>query len=196
MAAIDKAAIAWSIAIVAVGVGIAALGMSGEQLTPIANQPVVKATVPPVVPAKTEPQKDPFADLAQKVKEQQPTEKKMAEDMKMTEKAPAAPAAPTVAKTASVSMPSGTAVPGCEETNACYIPASVTIAAGGKVTWKNDDTAAHTVTSGTPANGPDGTFDSSLVMGGKTFEVTLDKAGSYDYFCMVHPWMTGKVIVK
>ena len=38
---------------------------------------------------------------------------------------------------------------------------------GGEVTWTNDDTAAHTVTSGSAADGPDGLFDSSLFMAGK-----------------------------
>ncbi len=98
--------------------------------------------------------------------------------------------------TVEVSMPTGTSVPGCEETDSCFIPSSVSISAGSTVVWMNDDTAAHTVTSGGPVGGPDGVFDSSLVMGGASFEVTFDDAGSYDYFCMVHPWMTGIVNVS
>lgn len=100
--------------------------------------------------------------------------------------------------TASVSVPAGTSVPGCEETNECYVPYEVTIDVGGEVTWSNDDTAAHTVTSGTPADGPDGLFDSSLFMAGSTFSVKFDgyEPGSYNYFCMVHPWMTGIVAVQ
>ncbi|KAG2473037.1 MAG: putative Amicyanin [Nitrosopumilales archaeon] len=90
----------------------------------------------------------------------------------------------------------GSSVPGCEETNTCFIPSSVKINVGDTVSWSNDDTAAHTVTSGKPATGPDGNFDSSLLMVGKTFDVTFDNSGSYDYFCMVHPWMVGKVVVK
>jgi plastocyanin len=101
----------------------------------------------------------------------------------------------TTPMTAKVSMPSGTSVPGCEETNACYMPATVSIQKGGTVTWSNDDTAAHTVTSGSPKSGPDQVFDSSLVLGGKTYAFTFQNTGSYDYFCMVHPWMTGKVQV-
>jgi len=98
--------------------------------------------------------------------------------------------------TVEVSMPTGTSVPGCEETDACYIPSSVSVSTGSTVVWINDDTAAHTITSGSPTGGPDGVFDSSLVMGGALFEVTFDDAGSYDYFCMVHPWMTGIVNVS
>lgn len=99
-------------------------------------------------------------------------------------------------KTVEVTIPSGTSVPGCEETNECFIPASVSIKKGDTVTWKNNDSAAHTVTSGSPADGPSGIFDSSLLIGGGSFEHTFDSSGSYDYFCMVHPWMTGNVQVS
>jgi len=100
------------------------------------------------------------------------------------------------AETASVSAPAGTSVPGCEETNECFVPSEVTIDVGGEVTWSNDDSAAHTVTSGSAADGPDGVFDSSLFMAGTTFSATIDEAGTYPYFCMVHPWMVGTVIVQ
>ena len=98
----------------------------------------------------------------------------------------------------SISVPAGTSVPGCEETNECYLPYEVTVNVGDEVTWSNDDTAAHTVTSGTPADGVDGLFDSGLFMGGATFSVMFDdyEPGNYNYFCMVHPWMEGIVIVQ
>ncbi|MFB5626025.1 MAG: plastocyanin/azurin family copper-binding protein [Nitrosopumilus sp.] len=95
-----------------------------------------------------------------------------------------------------VSLPVGSAVPGCEETNECYLPYEVTISAGSSVSWINDDSAAHTVTSGTVDAGLTGIFDSGLFMAGQTFEFTFDESGTFDYFCMVHPWMTGKVIVN
>jgi len=100
--------------------------------------------------------------------------------------------------TASVSLPTGSSVPGCEDTNECYLPYEVTIEVGGEVTWSNDDSAAHTVTSGGAATGgPDGNFDSSLFMAGTTFSVVFDdyEEGEYPYFCIVHPWMSGVVIV-
>ena len=90
----------------------------------------------------------------------------------------------------------GSATPGCEETNNCFIPSVATIEAGGTVTWENTDNAAHTATSGTPTDGPDGVFDSSLMMVNGSFSHTFDTAGTYDYFCMVHPWMEGTVIVE
>ena len=94
-----------------------------------------------------------------------------------------------------VSLPEGTSVPGCEETDTCYIPSSVSIGVGETVTWSNDDTAAHTVTSGTASGGPEGVFDSSLFAAGTTFSHTFEEEGTFDYFCMVHPWMVGNVIV-
>ncbi|MDH3394929.1 MAG: PEFG-CTERM sorting domain-containing protein [Nitrosopumilus sp.] len=99
------------------------------------------------------------------------------------------------AEQVSVSVPQGTSVPGCEGTNECFLPYMVTIHPGDEVVWSNDDTAAHTVTSGTTDAGADGVFDSSLFMAGATFSHTFDTLGEYDYFCMVHPWMLGKVFV-
>ena len=97
--------------------------------------------------------------------------------------------------TAIVSVPAGSAVPGCDDTNECYLPFETNVAIGATVSWINDDSAAHTVTSGLPAT-PDGVFDSSLFMAGAVYEFTFDDAGTYDYYCMVHPWMTGIVNVN
>ena len=97
---------------------------------------------------------------------------------------------------ATVTNAPGSSTPGCEETDNCFVPSTVVITAGGTVTWENTDTAAHTASSGTAAGGPDGVFDSSLVMAGGSYSVTLDDAGTYPYFCMVHPWMSGTVIVE
>ena len=90
----------------------------------------------------------------------------------------------------------GSATPGCEETDTCFIPSTATIEEGGTVTWENTDNAAHTASSGTPEGGPDGVFDSSLMMVNGSFSFTFDSAGTYPYFCMVHPWMQGTVIVE
>ena len=99
--------------------------------------------------------------------------------------------------TATVTNAPGSSTPGCEETaDGCFIPNTVTIDVGGEVTWENNDTAAHTTTSGSAIDGPDGVFDSSLIMAGSSFSHTFDSAGTYDYFCMVHPWMEGVVIVR
>src|SRR5574341_2617435 len=95
-----------------------------------------------------------------------------------------------------VSIPAGSATPGCEETNACFDPHESIIDVGGEVTWTNSDTAAHTVTSGNPTDGPDGVFDSSLFGPSKTFSHKFDEAGTFNYFCMVHPWMIGVVTVQ
>jgi predicted secreted protein with PEFG-CTERM motif len=102
---------------------------------------------------------------------------------------------PSVSAETTVSLPAGSAVPGCEETNECYIPYEINVAVGETVIWSNDDTAAHTVTSGSANDGPDGKFDSSLFMTGATFSHTFEEEGFFDYFCMVHPWMIGSIIV-
>jgi hypothetical protein len=67
------------------------------------------------------------------------------------------------------------------------------------VRWENADTAAHTVTSGVSpglgGDGADGIFDSSLFGPGKGFQYQFTEVGDYEYFCLVHPWMTGIVTV-
>ncbi len=95
-----------------------------------------------------------------------------------------------------VSIPGGTSIPGCEEINECFSPYEVIIDVGDTVTWSNDDTAAHTVTSGSAVDGPSGVFDSSLFMAQSTFAHTFDGSGTFPYFCMVHPWMDGIIIVQ
>jgi len=108
-----------------------------------------------------------------------------------------APSAFADHSTATVTNAPGSSTPGCDDTDSCFIPNPVAIAMGGTVTWENTDNAAHTVTSGSPADGPDGVFDSSLIMaGGASFSHTFDAVGTYDYFCMVHPWMAGSVVVE
>ena len=94
-----------------------------------------------------------------------------------------------------VSIAAGASSPGCEQTNECFEPDTVTAVVGNTVTWTNTDTAAHTVTSGKDVTS-DGIFDSSLLPAGKTFSFKFESAGEYPYYCAVHPWMTGKVIVE
>ena len=93
-----------------------------------------------------------------------------------------------------VNNASGSSTPGCEPD--CFIPTTATIRAGGTITWMNGDTAAHTATAGTATNGPSDVWDSGLIMAGSSFSHTFEAAGTFDYFCMVHPWMSGVVIIR
>jgi predicted secreted protein with PEFG-CTERM motif len=91
----------------------------------------------------------------------------------------------------------GSGAPGCEETaEGCYIPSTATVDVGGVVIMTNTDSAAHTFTSGNPADGPDGIFDTSLLMVDGSYEWSPTEVGTVEYFCMVHPWMVGTIIVQ
>ncbi len=84
----------------------------------------------------------------------------------------------------------------CSQTNNCFDPDVINVAPGTTVEWKNNDKVSHTVTSGNPSDNQTGTiFDSSLIAAGKDFSFTFNNPGTYNYFCQVHPWMTGQVIV-
>jgi plastocyanin len=77
-----------------------------------------------------------------------------------------------------------------------YVPTETTVKAGETVTWKNDDTAIHTATSGKDAT-PDGKFDTSLVSLGQSSKPIAmpNEPGEYPYFCTLHPWMIGTIMV-
>ena len=100
------------------------------------------------------------------------------------------------AKTWDVTIPTGAADSTSAETRFFYSPWEITIELYDTVQWGNADTAAHTVTSGNPTDGPDGVFDSTLFGPGKSFSYKFMKSGTFDYFCSIHPWMTGTVNVK
>jgi predicted secreted protein with PEFG-CTERM motif len=84
----------------------------------------------------------------------------------------------------------------CVATKNCFSPSEVNIAVGDTVMWTNNDKVGHTATSGEPSDNVTGTvFDSSLVSAGKTYSFTFQTAGDYHYFCQVHPWMAGEIMV-
>jgi predicted secreted protein with PEFG-CTERM motif len=105
--------------------------------------------------------------------------------------------APSAFADTNISMTKGAAGgQACVAANNCFDPANAEVTPGTEVEWTNDDTASHTVTSGSPNDNTTGTvFDSGLVKAGGDFKFTFTDAGTYNYFCQVHPWMTGMVTV-
>ena len=93
-----------------------------------------------------------------------------------------------------VSIAAGSSNPSATE---FFVPAEITVPAGSTVTWTNDDSTIHTVVQGSPEGGSGETpaFDSSIIANGATWEHTFDTAGEFDYYCSLHPFMTGKVTV-
>ena len=105
--------------------------------------------------------------------------------------------APAVfADSVTVLIPEGTSVQGCETTDECYIPFGVKIDVGDEVIWTNEDLAFHTVTSGNPTDGPDDLFDSGMFKIDEQFSHKFEESGNFDYFCTLHPWMQGTVVVQ
>ena len=82
----------------------------------------------------------------------------------------------------------------------CYTPVTATVDVGGVVTMTNTDpTGVHTFTSGTVdgfAPSPDLVFDTSVLMSGDSFEWIPTQAGEQPYYCMLHTWMIGTIIVQ
>jgi plastocyanin len=104
---------------------------------------------------------------------------------------PAAPGAAGGAAPAATMAPDGEAAPMAvtvEIQDFAFMSQDVRVAAGGTVTWVNQDSQQHTATG-------EGTFDTGAVPPGESVTVTFDEAGSFPYVCSFHPFMTGTVTV-
>jgi plastocyanin len=76
-----------------------------------------------------------------------------------------------------------------------FQPGALEVAAGTRVTWRNEDEITHTVTSGA-AGSPDGRFDLQLAGKGTQGSAVFPEPGTYPYFCARHPSMRGEVTVR
>ena len=72
-----------------------------------------------------------------------------------------------------------------------FIPASTQVPAGTKITWSNKDYVAHTATSGDGS-----TFDTKTILPGTSLTLTLQHKGVFTYYCKIHPWMMGTILVS
>jgi len=75
-------------------------------------------------------------------------------------------------------------------TTTAYAPNPVSVQVGGSVTWKNNDTIAHTSTAN------NGAFSSGSIAPGASFTATFSTAGTFAYHCAFHPGMVGTVTVQ
>ena len=93
----------------------------------------------------------------------------------------------------SVSIVKGASNPSTQKP---YNPSPLNVAVGRTVLWINNDNTAHTVTEGNPSgNTPSNGFDSGILSPGQTFKHAFDKPGTVGYYCTLHPFMLGQVIV-
>jgi plastocyanin len=180
MTSMDKAGIGIAIAVVAIALGFTLISGPGtSEITPVLEQ--TTASIKEAGQEIQESGSEALEKVTEKTKELGDTAKELA-----TSKLPSR----------FVSIPAGTAIPGCEKVDLCYDPNSLIIFTGGEVIWRNDDTSSHTVTSGSIIEGPDGIFGSGLIKPGTTFSFKFEESGQYDYFCMIHPWANASVTVN
>jgi len=78
----------------------------------------------------------------------------------------------------------------------CFDPPIATIAAGGVIKFVNNDQSKHTFTAGTSASWMGDIFDSGLLEPGQSYTTPELEVGEYPYFDMIHPWMTGLIVVE
>lgn len=76
-----------------------------------------------------------------------------------------------------------------------FAPPTIEIASGETVTWTNGDATAHTVTAGSEDAPEPDRFDLRVDEKGQTVETTFEEAGTYAYYCTLHPFMEGTITV-
>ena len=96
---------------------------------------------------------------------------------------------------ADVIIPIKVSRPGCDIEDICYIPSTIVVEKGKSITWINEDSSFHSVTSGFYGE-PTGLFDSGYLDPYQSYTLSFDEFGTYDYFCTLHPWMKAQVIVE
>lgn len=84
----------------------------------------------------------------------------------------------------------------CRPDLSCYKPFEVDITAGDTVTWENHDSRTHTVTAGTPNQGPLGLFDSGIIPPSSSFIQFFGTPGKYQYFDKTDSWPSGIIMVS
>jgi plastocyanin len=80
----------------------------------------------------------------------------------------------------------GDGAPTCEQSNSCFSISDAKISTGEQITWINSSPVTHSISSGNPYEGPDGSFEFNLNSGEST-TFKFSSVGQYPYFCMVHP---------
>ena len=96
-----------------------------------------------------------------------------------------------------VIIPLGAYSPLCEKYENCYIPRHLIINVDETVIWKNSDFSPHTVTSGNTWSGQDNLFTSQILEHDEVFEFSFlgILPETYDYYCVIHPWMKGSITI-
>ena len=93
---------------------------------------------------------------------------------------------------ATITIPVKAARPACGPHPECYIPSYYVAKVDEPVIWLNEDSAFHSVTSGSYEE-PTDLFDSGHMDPYGIFSYTFDEPGMYPYFCTLHPWMAGNI---
>jgi len=96
---------------------------------------------------------------------------------------------------AMITIPVKAARPACGPHPECYIPSYYVTKLDEPVIWKNEDSAFHSVTSGSYGE-PDGMFDSGHIEPYGIFSYKFEETGMHPYYCTLHPWMAGNIKVE
>jgi plastocyanin len=85
--------------------------------------------------------------------------------------------------------------PACRSAKSCFHPSNTIIQQGQDVIWYNDDSSIHSIITTSQQFGSSGIINSGKILPGESYSHRFDESGYVNYYCVLHPWMQGLVVV-
>lgn len=95
----------------------------------------------------------------------------------------------------SVAITKESTLKGCKQANSCYLPEILIVSCYSKVTWHNDDSNVHLISSGSQDDGTDGWFASQMIYPSSEFSYFFERPGIYRFYDPLYSWTQGTIIV-
>ncbi|HLA22325.1 MAG TPA: plastocyanin/azurin family copper-binding protein [Nitrosopumilaceae archaeon] len=86
--------------------------------------------------------------------------------------------------------------PSCKSDKSCFLPSNMMIQQGQDVVWYNDDSSIHSIITQSQQFGSSGIINSGNILPGESYSHRFDESGYVNYYCVLHPWMQGLVVVQ
>lgn len=86
--------------------------------------------------------------------------------------------------------------PACRTAKSCFLPSNTTIQQGQDVVWYNDDSSIHSIITFSQQFGSSGIINSGNIFPGESYSHRFYESGYVNYYCVLHPWMQGLVVVE
>lgn len=86
--------------------------------------------------------------------------------------------------------------PACRSAKSCFLPSNIVIQQGQDVIWYNDDSSTHSIITQSQQFGSSAIISSGNIFPGESYSHRFDASEYVNYYCVLHPWMQGLIVVE